>query len=165
MTDIIDIQFTLNDKPVRARAPSNMLLVSLLRDRFGLTGTKIGCGRGECGACSVLLDGQTVNSCLMLACQADGRSITTIEGLSPDGLPTLLQRAFVEEGAVQCGFCTPGMIISAYALLKENRQPSTEQIRMAISGNLCRCTGYKQIEAAILEASKKLDADLNLKEL
>ena len=154
MSNEIGIQFTLNDKPVDARVPGNMLLVDMLRDQFGLTGTKIGCGMGECGACSVLVDGKSVNSCLMLACQADGHSITTIEGLSKDGVPTLLQTAFVEEGAVQCGFCTPGMLISAAALLKENPSPTQQEIKNAISGNLCRCTGYQKIISAIEKAAQ-----------
>ena len=153
MAGEVSIRFTLNEKSVTATFPPNTLLVNLIREHFGLTGAKIGCGTGECGACTVLLDGKPVNSCLMLACQADGHSVTTIEGLSRDGNPTPLQRAFVEEGAVQCGFCTPGMILSATALLKENPAPSEEEIRTAVSGNLCRCTGYTKIIKAIQKAS------------
>jgi len=149
------IRFTLNGKAVEASVPSNMLLVEMIREHFGLTGTKVGCGMGECGACTVHLDGRPVNSCLILACQVDGRSVTTIEGLSPDGEPTKLQRAFVEEGAVQCGFCTPGMIMSAAALLEENPSPGEEEIREAISGNLCRCTGYVKIVKAVQRVSEK----------
>ncbi|MFO7951490.1 MAG: (2Fe-2S)-binding protein [Bacillota bacterium] len=164
------IEFNLNGEKAEVFADPAESLLFVLRERLGLTGTKEGCGQGECGACTVFMEGRTVNACLVPAGKVEGKQVLTIEGLTlkarEKGLAAHpLQEAFVEKGAVQCGFCTPGMIISAYALLKENRQPSTEQIRMAISGNLCRCTGYKQIEAAILEASKKLDADLNLKEL
>lgn len=149
------IKLTLNGKPEEATIPGNMLLVDLIRDYFGLTGTKIGCGTGECGACTVLLDGKPVNSCLMLAAQADGHSITTIEGLSPDGKPTKLQEALVEEGGVQCGFCTPGVVMSATALLCENPHPTEEEIKTAISGNLCRCTGYVKIIQAIKKAAQE----------
>ena len=155
MAGEITIRFTLNEQPVTATVPANTLLVSLIREHFGLTGTKIGCGTGECGACTVLLDGKPVNSCLVLACQVDGRSVTTIEGLSRDGNPTPLQKSFVEEGAVQCGFCTPGMILSATALLKVNPSPSEAEIRTAVSGNLCRCTGYTKIIKAIQKVSEK----------
>ncbi len=128
----------------------NVRLLSLLRDYLNMTGTKEGCGIGECGACSVLLDGQLVNSCLTLAPQVDGRQVVTIEGIrAPDGGPNDLQQAFIDYGAVQCGFCTPGFVLAGEALLKKNPRPSREEIRRAIAGNLCRCTGYQQIVDAI----------------
>jgi len=128
-------------------------LIDVLRDELGLTGTKEGCGEGECGACTVLVDGEAVASCLMLALQACGKEVTTVEGLAQGGELSLLQREFVEHGAVQCGFCTPGMLMSAQALLTENPTPSDEDIRTALAGNLCRCTGYSAIIAAIRAAS------------
>ena len=132
-------------------------LLSVLRDEVGLTGSKEGCDDSECGACMVLLDGRPVNSCSYLALQADGREVTTIEGLaSADGELHPLQRAFLDEGGVQCGFCTPGMLISAKALLDENPTPSEEEIRLALSGNLCRCTGYSGIVRAVQSAAGEL---------
>jgi len=125
-----------------------------LRDDLGLTGTKEGCGKGECGACTVLIDGKPVNSCLMFAYQANGSKVTTIEGLEENGELHPLQEAFVEEGAVQCGFCTPGMIMAAKAILDANPKPTREEIRQGISGNLCRCTGYVKIINAIEAAAK-----------
>lgn len=124
-------------------------LLDLLRDHLGLTGTKRGCDTGDCGACSVILDGKIVNSCLVLAVEADGKSILTIEGLTSEGDLHPLQKSFVEHGAIQCGFCTSGMIMTAKALLDENANPSEEEIRMAIAGNICRCTGYVKIVEAI----------------
>lgn len=129
-------------------------LLDTLRQKAGLTGTKEGCGVGECGACSVLLDGKLVPSCLVLSVQVDGSEITTIEGLEKDGSLNDLQKAFVDEGAVQCGFCTPGMIMAGEALLLRYRRPTTEQIREGISGNLCRCTGYTKIVTAIRKAAR-----------
>ncbi|MGB9553313.1 MAG: (2Fe-2S)-binding protein [bacterium] len=131
--------------------PAKTTLLEALRDYLGLIGVKEGCGKGECGACTVLLDGKAVPSCLILALQAEGKEILTVEGLAQEGL-TPLQKAFVEEGAVQCGYCTPGMILSAEALLRENPNPSEEEIKEAISGNLCRCTGYLKIIKAIKKA-------------
>ena len=132
-------------------------LLSVLRDEVGLTGSKEGCDDSECGACMVLLDGRPVNSCSYLALQADGREVTTIEGLAaPDGELHPLQRAFLDQGGVQCGFCTPGMLISAKALLDENPTPSEEEIRLALSGNLCRCTGYSGIVRAVQSAAGEL---------
>jgi carbon-monoxide dehydrogenase small subunit len=132
-------------------------LLSVLRDEVGLTGSKEGCDDSECGACMVLLDGRPVNSCSYLALQADGREVTTIEGLAaPDGELHPLQRAFLDQGGVQCGFCTPGMLISAKALLDENPSPSEEEIRLALSGNLCRCTGYSGIVRAVQSAAGEL---------
>jgi carbon-monoxide dehydrogenase small subunit len=133
-------------------APGTTLLYAV-RDEVGLTGAKEGCDDSECGACMMLLDGQPVNSCSYLALQADGREVTTVEGLAgADGL-SALQRAFLEQGGVQCGFCTPGMLISARALLERNPHPSEDEVRIALSGNLCRCTGYDGIVKAVLQAS------------
>jgi carbon-monoxide dehydrogenase small subunit len=146
----LKIEFTLNGSPVSVDAPASTTLLTVLRDHLNLTGTKSGCGIGECGACSVLLDSRLVNSCLILAPQADGCSVTTIEGIrAPDGGPNDLQQAFIDYGAVQCGFCIPGMVLAGEALLASNLRPTRPQIRQAIAGNLCRCTGYQQIVDAI----------------
>ncbi len=131
-------------------------LLSVLRDQLYLTGTKEGCSTGDCGACTVLMDGKTVASCLVLAVEADGREITTIEGIAPDGDLHPVQEALVELGGFQCGFCTPGMVISAVAFLKENSKPTEEQIRRGLAGNLCRCTGYTKIVEAVQEAATVL---------
>lgn len=149
------ICFNLNGEEIEVYTDPAGSLLSLLRDQLGLTGTKLGCGQGECGACTVLMDGQAVNSCLIPAGKVAGSEVVTIEALSADGKPDFVQEAFVEKGAVQCGFCTPGMVMSAHALLKQNPDPGIKEIRMAISGNLCRCTGYKQIEEAIVFAADK----------
>ena len=146
------ITITVNGQEHRLAVESHRTLLQVLRDELGLTGTKDGCGEGDCGACTVLLDGQPVNSCLVLAPQADGHRIVTVEGLSLDG-PHPLQRAFVEEGAVQCGFCTPGLLMAAKALLDRNPHPSEEEIKRALSGNLCRCTGYVKVIKAVLKAA------------
>ena len=144
------ISFTLNGAPAHAEALADITLLKLLRDVLDLTGTKEGCGIGECGACSVLVDGRLVNSCLMLAPQVAGREVITIEGIrDPDGGPNDLQKAFIDAGAVQCGFCIPGMILAGEALLAANATPTRTEIRAAIAGNLCRCTGYQQIVDAI----------------
>ena len=129
----------------------------MLREKLGLLGTKIGCGEGECGACTVLMNGKTVTSCLVLAVQADGADIVTIEGLEKtDGTLHPVQEAFVEAGAVQCGYCTPGMVMSTIALLEKHPDPSEDQIREGLTGNLCRCTGYQKIFEAVQIASKKM---------
>ncbi len=143
-------ELTVNGTPTTAEAPADISLLYFLRDHLHLIGTKEGCGVGECGACSVLLDGKLVNSCLVLAAQANGREVVTIEGIhAPDGGPNDLQQAFIEYGAVQCGFCTPGMVLAGEAILKTNPNPSRREIREGIAGNLCRCTGYQQIVDAI----------------
>ncbi|HEX7579376.1 MAG TPA: (2Fe-2S)-binding protein [Thermoanaerobaculia bacterium] len=128
-------------------------LLRFLRDTLDLTGTKEGCNEGECGSCVVLLDGRPVNSCLVLAVEADGAKVTTIEGLSPDGVLHPIQKAFLAHTSIQCGFCTPGMVVTAAALLKECPDPSEDEIRKALAGNLCRCTGYRQIVDAIRDAA------------
>jgi carbon-monoxide dehydrogenase small subunit len=130
-------------------------LLDVLREHLGMTGTKRGCEIGECGSCTVLLNGQAVNSCTVLALQAQGQKVETVEGLGKDGELSSLQQSFVEEHAVQCGFCTPGMLMSSTALLRDNKNPSEEDIRRAISGNLCRCTGYMPIIKAIKKESKR----------
>jgi carbon-monoxide dehydrogenase small subunit len=143
------ITMTVNGKTEYVSVPSHMTLLRVLRERLGLTGTKNGCEAGECGACTVLVDGEPINSCLMLAVEADGREIVTVEGLAGEQGLSSLQQAFVSHNAVQCGFCTPGMLIAAYALLKRNPHPSEEEIREALVGNLCRCTGYVNIIKAV----------------
>jgi carbon-monoxide dehydrogenase small subunit len=150
------VQLTINGQPVEAVVEPNRTLLQFLREDLGLTGTKHGCGLGDCGACTVILDGQPVNSCLVLAIQANGREVLTIEGLAENGKLHPIQQAFVDKGAIQCGFCTPGMILSAKALLDANPKPTEQEIRMAISGNLCRCTGYQKIVEAIDEAAKTI---------
>ena len=150
------IKFILNGEPVELEIEPHLTLLQLLRDKLELTGTKEGCGMGECGACTVLLDGKTINSCIFPALEVEGRKVTTIEGLTdPQGNLHPIQKAFVEYGAIQCGFCTPGMVLSAKALLDENPKPSEEEIRHGIAGNLCRCTGYLQIIQAIKAVSEK----------
>jgi aerobic carbon-monoxide dehydrogenase small subunit len=143
------IQMTINDRAYEVAVEPNKTLADLIRYDLGLTGTKKGCDTGDCGACTVILNGDPVNSCLVLAVQADNAVIETIEGLSTDEGLHPLQQAFVEKGAIQCGFCTPGMILSAKNLLDKNRAPTEEEIREGISGNLCRCTGYQKIFEAI----------------
>ncbi|MGE5485906.1 MAG: (2Fe-2S)-binding protein [Ignavibacteriales bacterium] len=148
-----DISFVLNGQRVTARVETNELLIDLIRDRFGLTGAKKGCLSGECGACTVILDGAPVNSCIIPAVRVDGRTIITIEGLAEDGVLSSLQSAFVKHGAFQCGFCAPGAIMSAKALLDRNPKPSEREIRQALAGNLCRCTGYVKIVEAVKDAA------------
>jgi carbon-monoxide dehydrogenase small subunit len=148
------VSFILNGEPVRVEIEPYLFLLQLLRDGFGLTGAKEGCGMGDCGACTVLVDGKAINSCIFPAVEVEGRKITTIEGLADEqGNLHPLQKAFVENGAIQCGYCTPGMVLSAKALLDENPNPTEEEIQRGIAGNLCRCTGYLSIVRAIKAAS------------
>jgi carbon-monoxide dehydrogenase small subunit len=155
MKDRVKIRFELNGRNVEIETEPNKRLLDMLRDDFKLKGVKEGCGEGECGACTVILDGKAVNSCIVLAPQIDGSSVITVEGLEKNGELDRLQKAFIENGAVQCGFCTPGMLLSAKALLDENPNPTEEEIKTAISGNLCRCTGYKKIVEAVKDAANK----------
>ena len=149
------ISLNVNGEDYSIRVSDNRTLLQAIRDDLGLTGTKEGCGVGECGACTVLVDGQPVNSCLVLAVEMDGREISTVEGLARDGALDPLQQAFIEEGAVQCGFCTPGMLMTAKGLLNKNPDPTEDEIRSAIEGNLCRCTGYEPIIRAIKKTQKQ----------
>lgn len=150
------IRFRLNGRAVEVDVPPGRRLLDLLRQDLGLTGTKEGCGEGECGACTVLVDGKPRLSCLTAAIQVEGKEILTIEGLVKDGKLHPLQKALVETAGVQCGFCTPGFIMAAYALLLENPRPTREEVRAWLSGNLCRCTGYEQIVEAVLKAAEEL---------
>lgn len=145
----LTLRMTVNGNPVELQVSARDTLATVLRENLGLTGTKIGCEEGECGACTVLVDGLAVNSCLYLALKANGRQIRTVEGLGKDGRLHPIQQAFVDHGAVQCGYCTPGVLLSAVALLEQNPHPTDDEIRRAISGNLCRCTGYLKIIDAI----------------
>jgi carbon-monoxide dehydrogenase small subunit len=150
------IKIKINGTEREAAAESRLLLVHFIREQLGLTGTHVGCDTSNCGACTVIMNGKTVKSCTMFAVQADGAEIMTVEGLMQNGALHPLQEGFKEEHGLQCGFCTPGMLMSTYALLKKNPQPSEEQIRWGISGNLCRCTGYQNIVKAVQFASKKM---------
>jgi aerobic carbon-monoxide dehydrogenase small subunit len=151
------IRIVVNREDYELLVRPNELLIDLLRNRLGWTGTKEGCGTGDCGACTVLVDGTPMNSCLTLAVEVNGKSILTIEGMAPGGELHPIQKAFIDEGAVQCGFCSPGMILSAKALLAENPCPSEEEIKRGIAGNLCRCTGYKKIIKAIQTAGLRME--------
>jgi carbon-monoxide dehydrogenase small subunit len=151
----VEVRMKVNGHTVTVDAPGGERLLDTIRERLRLTGTKEGCGVGECGACTVILNGQAVNSCLVLTAQCDGAEVVTVEGLAEDGEMHALQRAFIEHGAVQCGFCTPGMLMSAKALLDANPHPDREEIRQAIAGNLCRCTGYEQIVQAIESVARQ----------
>ncbi len=157
------ITFILNNNETTVDIEDNWTLLYLLREKLGLLGTKEGCGSGECGACTVIIDGVAINACLYLAVEVDGKTIRTIEGLaSPMGELHPVQKAFIENGGIQCGYCSPGMILSATALLEENPAPSDEEIKHAIAGNICRCTGYVQIIDAIKKASQTEDDDVNV---
>jgi carbon-monoxide dehydrogenase small subunit len=150
------VRFALNGKAVSILAAPHRRLLDVLREELGLTGTKEGCGIGECGACTVLVNGRAVNSCLVLIGQVEGAAVTTIEGLSDSAHLHPLQRNFIRAGAVQCGFCTPGILLASHALLSANPHPTEEEVAAAIAGNLCRCTGYKQIiEAVMLTAQER----------
>jgi len=152
------IEFNLNGKQQRAVTEPTQTLLYLLRDKLGLTGSKDGCSSGDCGACVVMLDGRPVNSCMVLAPQAEGASVVTVEGLAQDDELHPLQRAFGETWAFQCGFCTPGMLVSCFALLKSNNNPTREEILAAIAGNFCRCTGYQGVVKAVQQAAAELRA-------
>jgi carbon-monoxide dehydrogenase small subunit len=152
-----EIEITVNGRAMRTTVEVDETLVDVLRDKLGFVEVKNGCGQGDCGACTVLLDGEAVNSCLTLAVQADGRSVTTTRGLGTPDDPHPLQTAFIDHGAVQCGFCSSGMILSAASLLQQNAAPTRDEIREAISGNLCRCTGYTKIVDAIEDAAGGLE--------
>lgn len=145
----MQIAFTLNGEWIEHLVDTRKTLLKMIREDFDLTGAKEGCGAGECGACTIIVDGLAVNACLMLAVEADGCDITTIEGLTVDGKLDPLQVSFIENAALQCGYCTPGMIMTAKVLLNDNPHPTVEEIKQGISGNLCRCTGYKKIIEAI----------------
>ncbi len=151
------IQFELNGSKTVAEAAVNERLIDLLRDTLGLTGTKEGCGIGECGACTVILDGRAVNACLIPALSVEGHRILTVEGMMQDGRLHPIQEAFVRHHAIQCGFCIPGLVMSARALLDKNPRPDREEIKSAIAGNLCRCTGYEQVIEAIEDAACRME--------
>jgi len=151
----IEIQLNVNGRNYTRRVPSQLMLIQLLRDDLGLTGTKYGCGTGSCGACTVLMDGKPVNSCLVLAVETNGSKILTIEGLAAGAKLHPLQQAFIDEGAVQCGFCSPGFLMTARGLLDENPHPTEAEIRKAIAGNMCRCTGYDRIVKAIQKVADR----------
>jgi len=152
------MEMSVNGELCEEEAPANITLLDFLRDKLGFSGVKMGCNMGECGACTVLVDGVSVNSCLMLAAEAQGKEVTSIEGLSKGTTLHPLQKAFAEFGGAQCGYCTPGMIVAAKAVLDENPDPSDEEIRFALAGNICRCTGYVKIVEAVQEAAAELRA-------
>lgn len=156
-----EISFIFNGVPVTVETDPAQRLLDIIRDILKKKGTKEGCGVGECGACTVIVNGKTVNSCITMAGQVRGTEILTIEGLSEDAVADVIKKCFVEEGAVQCGFCTPGMILSAYVLLKENPSPTIEEIREGLAGNLCRCTGYVSIVRAVERAVAELAEENN----
>jgi aerobic-type carbon monoxide dehydrogenase small subunit (CoxS/CutS family) len=154
--NMVKIVFNLNGKEVTAEVSPKLTLLELVRREFRLTAAKEGCGKGECGACSLLLNGEAINSCLKLAASLKKTDkVVTLEGLEDDSLMQKIQEAYVSEGAVQCGFCIPGMVISSYKLLQTNSTPTAHEIKQALSGNICRCTGYQKIEAAVKVASEK----------
>ena len=148
------INITINGSCEEVIVPSNMTLLRMLRETMALTGTKNGCSAGECGACTVMLNGEPVNSCMVLAVECDGATVQTVEGLAQDGRLAPVQEAIIQEGGVQCGFCTPGVLISSYALLERNPNPDESEIREALVGNLCRCTGYVRIVKGVKKAAK-----------
>lgn len=151
----MQVEFKVNGKDYSLDLDPQLRLVDILRDELGLTGTKEGCGEGECGTCTVIMNNKAVHSCLILASQIRGKEIITVEDLEKDGQLDKLQETFIKQGAIQCGFCTPGMLMSAKALLMENPNPTVEEIKVAIAGNLCRCTGYNKIVTAIKDAVEK----------
>jgi aerobic-type carbon monoxide dehydrogenase small subunit (CoxS/CutS family) len=155
--EIMNVAITINQRVVELDIEPDEMLVYVLRERLGLIGTKIGCGEGECGACTVLMDGLPVNSCLIPAVKAHQRSILTVEGLGSPEKPHPIQLGIAQAGGAQCGYCSPGFVMSAYALLMDNNQPSIEEIKDAFSGNLCRCTGYMKIVQAVLEVNQEIN--------
>lgn len=157
------ISFRINDERRELEVDPSLTLLEVLREELRLTGTKRGCGRGDCGACTVIMDGRAVLSCLIPILQADGTEITTVEGLAKNGELHPLQQAFIDAAAIQCGFCTPGMLLSAKAFIDQNPMPTREEARMAISGNLCRCTGYKKIVDAIMLAAARMRSTSGVK--
>jgi aerobic carbon-monoxide dehydrogenase small subunit len=154
-----EISFTLNGVKQRTTVSAAMSALSMLRDVLGLTGTKYGCGEGECGACTIIVDGRSVNSCLLFALDCEGRELTTIEGLAGNKHTEALRQSFVAHGAVQCGFCTPGMVVQSTYLLSTQPQPNADAAKRAIEGNLCRCTGYQKIVDAVVDAGQKFAGD------
>lgn len=159
MKEFHTIELELNGRKVRKDIPANLTLLDLIRKELNLNGSKKGCDNGNCGSCTILMDGKPVNSCMTLAVQADGKSILTIEGLSDGKLLHPIQEAFIEKGAVQCGFCTPGMVMSAKGLLDKNPTPTKDEIREGLSGNYCRCTGYAKIIDAVTHSAKIISED------
>jgi len=155
----MNVSFNLNGRGVSCETRPNQTLLNMLREDLGVKSVKKGCEEGECGACTVLLDGMSVTSCMVLAPQVEGRKVKTIDGFKGDPLMEKLQAAYIEDGAVQCGFCTPGMLISSYALLRDNPTPTEDEVKTAIEGNLCRCTGYVKIIEAILDAAERIAAE------
>lgn len=156
---MMKVNFTLNGEAVSCEVDATEVLVDTIRNRFYLTGTKKACGTGDCGACTVLLDGNAVRSCILLTAMVDGHTVTTIEGVGSMEAPHPVQQAFVDAGAVQCGFCTPGMVLTSIALLHKNPNPTEEEIRVALSGNLCRCTGYQKIVEAVQLAAARMNGN------
>ena len=150
------IEFELNGEKVVADVPPYMSLTDMLREELGVQSVKKGCEHGECGACTILVNGLPMASCIILAPQVQGKHVTTLEGLENKALMIDLRKAFIENGAIQCGFCTPGMLISSYAVLRDNRQPSPEEVKMGIEGNICRCTGFTKIIEAVLDAAERI---------
>ena len=159
------IQLKVNGETFHVEVEPHETLLDVIRGKVGLTGTKKGCETGQCGACTIIVEGKAVNACLILAVEAHGREIVTVEGLAKGGQLHPLQQAFVEEGAVQCGYCTPGMLLSAKALLDENPRPTQRQVKEAIAGNLCRCTGYVKIVKAIMTAAEKISVGQKIKDV
>ena len=151
------ISFMLNGRKTEVEASADKTLLDLLRDNLGVKSVKKGCEAGECGACTVLLEGKPVTSCLVLAPQVENRRVTTVEGLGEDELMRALREAFMENGAIQCGFCTPGVLLSAYALLRENPKPTKSEVKKGIEGNICRCTGYFKIIDAVMDAAERVN--------